>query len=94
MYTTIKDHCKILNLLKSKLNEDLELKYKGKRIIFFPKSIDDYNTLKNEITASIAEFHTYTPVENKKPKKVLKGLPPNISSDEILQRLFRKMYLC
>ena len=39
------------------------------------------------MTASKAEFHTYTPIENKKPKIVLKGLPPNISSDEILSSL-------
>ena len=90
IYSFLKEHRKTIIELQTKLKEQMELKVKRNRIVFYTKTIDDYNVLKAEITKSNLEYHTYTLPAEKQLKLLIKGLPPNITENEIIEELKSK----
>lgn len=52
--------------------------------------MEDYSELKKEITANGGEFHTYTPENEKQPRLVLKGLPPDVLTEDIKEDLVKE----
>lgn len=90
MYSYINDHNKGLQALKAKLKDEVDLKYKGNKIIFLTKNMEDYNTVQAEISKANLEYHTYTPEEKRAPRMVLKHIPPNVTPEEIKEDLATK----
>lgn len=90
VYNYIQDHVSSVNKIRAKLTDDIAIKYKGNRIILQTYNKEDYSTVKQIITDSKMEYHTYTPKEDKDHKLVLKNLPPSISVDEIKTDLINK----
>ena len=71
--------------MQSKLKDDIDVRFKGNRIIMYTKSMEDYDVLEKEIKDSYVEYHTYTKNECKQIKMVIKGLPPMFHAMKLLR---------
>lgn len=84
LYTPITNFNATMNHnIKPILKSEFFVKNKRDRVIFFTTSKEDHNSLKALFRSQGLEFHTYTLKDERKPCLVLKGLPSNISPDEI-----------
>lgn len=79
-YNTIKQ-------LKEKLNDNLLVKYKGKKYNLITTNINDYQTVLNFAKENKEQYHTYTIPSSKPIKFILKNLPPEITADQIKEDL-------
>ena len=90
IYNNIDNHVQTLSQMKEDLTDEITLKCKSNRIIFYTKNVQDYKKMKEKITAAQVQYHTYS-LDNEKPvTTILKGLPSNITVEEILQDLAEK----
>jgi hypothetical protein len=65
-------------------------KSKQNRLLLYTKTESDYEILLGEIQKAKLEYHTY-PLPNKhQPKITLKGIPPNVSVDEMKEELTQR----
>jgi Zinc knuckle len=90
LYHFVDKHTKTFNELRSSLEKDFELKYKGDRVIIKPSCKPDYDKIIAALNTSGLEYHTYTPQEDKELRVVVKNIPPNVTTEEILQDLNSK----
>lgn len=89
-YTYFDNHLKTISELEKNLNEEIELKFKGKRIIILTKNLIDYKYVKNQLDESNIQYTTKTPQSEREVKLVIRHLPPNISSTEVEEDLKSK----
>lgn len=87
VYSYVQNHTKTLKAIRTSLKEDFHIRTKKDRIIIYTNNLDDYKKMLEEIEKSKAGFHTYTLPSEKVVKLVIKGLPPNINSEEIHEEL-------
>lgn len=90
IYNNIENHVKTLNEMKKDLTDEISLKCKSNRIIIYTKNIQDYNKMREKIAAAQVQYHTYSLDSEKPITTILKGLPNNITIEEILQDLAEK----
>lgn len=90
IYSVIENHTDDIRKFKDSLKGELEIKYKYNRIIFKPSNMEDYKTIINNLDAVKAEYHTYTPQEERPLKVVLKNIPPNVTEEEVKVDLIQK----
>ena len=91
VYSNVKNHTETLNKLQALLKNPMTVKCKNNRVIFYTQTVEDYQALKNEISNSDVEYHTYSLSSDKEHKLVLKGLPVNVTDEEIMNDLESKM---
>lgn len=90
VYSYFDHHVRSISNLQKNLNEELDLKYKGRRIIILTKNLIDYNYVRKELEEAKIQFTTKTPSCDRELKLVIRNLPPNISTDEIMIDLKEK----
>lgn len=90
VYSYFDNHVKTLKNLQRDLNEDIDLKFKGKRLIVLTKNVADYNAVRKELDERKIQYSTKTPVTEREPKLVIQNLPPNITKEEIIDDLKEK----
>lgn len=89
LYHYIVQHTHALNTLRKSLTEDIDIIYKGDRLIIKSKNKNDYNTILEALNKEELEYHTYTPKSEKELRMVLKNIPPNLTTSEIQEDLQR-----
>ncbi|KAI5756193.1 hypothetical protein M8J77_022884 [Diaphorina citri] len=81
----------IKNRIKKVCNTTPQLKYvgnqSGKKISIHCFDLEDYNHLNNHLKEHAFSFHTFTLPKDKQLSAVLKGLPPDITKEEILEEI-------
>ena len=87
VYSHVQEHMKTLNLIKENMKSDFDIKAKNNRIIVYTKNEEDYNTFLKETKVAKVDYHTYTFPNKKIIKSILKGVPANVSTDEIYEDL-------
>ena len=90
VYSYVKGHTETLKKLQALLKNPLSIKSKNNRTILYTQTLDDYKIVKKEISESNVEYHTYSIEADKELKLVLKGLPPNVTIEEITEDLQSK----
>lgn len=80
--SSLTKHKEVVNKLKLSVSE-LNIKYAGNKTIFYVYNSEDFDTIKNELKILKLNFHTYTPKHEIKPKVVLKGMPPDYTTEDI-----------
>jgi hypothetical protein len=75
------------NALKRFLTNPIEIKAKQNKLIPYAKTEPDYELLLREIQQAKIAYHTYQLPHQKQPRVTLKGLPPNIPTEEITAEL-------
>lgn len=90
VYSYFDNHVSTITNLERNMNEELDLKFKGRRIIILTKNIMDYNYVKNQLDEAQIQYTTKTPSNERELKLVIRNLPPNITTDEIKDDLKRK----
>lgn len=90
VYSYFKEHVKAVKELQKNLNEDVDLKYKGKKIIILTKTVADHTYVRKELEEADLPFTTRTPLTERELKLVIRNLPPNITADEVKNDLIEK----
>ena len=65
----------------------MEIKTKPNRLLIYTKTPQDYNIVLNEIKTANLEYHTYPLPESRQSRLVLKGIPPNVPTQDIQEAL-------
>lgn len=89
-YNYFENHVKTISELEKRLNEELTLKFKGKRIIILTSNLIDYNYVKGQLDESNIQYTTKTPLNERELKLIIRNLPPNITPVEIEEDLKSK----
>ena len=87
IYTYIQEHVETLKDMEKDLKEGLDLRCKNNRIILYTKNEEDYKTVFDKVKAAGVNFHTYTLEKNRPVSSILKGIPPNVTTEEIKKDL-------
>lgn len=87
IYTQIKDHVKTLKEMTNGLIENLNIKSKRNRLLLYTYTLEDYNQVKEILIATNTQFHTYTVQDRSQITSILKGLPANITPEDIKEDL-------
>lgn len=90
VYSYIQNHVSTIKSIQTNLNEELELKFKGNRIIILTKNILDFNHVRKELDESNIQYSTKTPPNERELKLIIRNLPPNLSTQEIMDDLKSK----
>ena len=77
----------VLPLLKPLLLADSRLIYRSSRVTVRPTSLAEYKAILSAAATHHLEFYTHNPVVSHAAKSVLRGLPADTSSDDILREL-------
>lgn len=89
-YNYFDNHLATISDMQKNLNEEIDLKFKGKRIIILTKNLIDYKYVKNQLDESNIEYSTKTPVSEREVKLIIRHLPPNITTREVEKDLKSK----
>jgi hypothetical protein len=65
----------------------IEIKAKQNKLVLYAKTESDYELPLREIQQAKIAYHTYQLPQLKQPRVTLKGLPPNIPTEEITAEL-------
>ena len=90
VYSHIKNHTETLKNIQGLIKNQLSVKCKNNRVIFFTQTVEDYEKIKSEIAKSETEYHTYSLSSDKETRMVLKGIASNVTDQEILEDLQNK----
>lgn len=77
------NYTSIISNLNKNLSENINIKYKKHKTIFITYNNSDFQKVQEELKKHKIEFHTYTPESDIKPKYLLRGIPPNMDTEEI-----------
>ena len=77
----------VLPTIKPLLHKDSRLVYRSSKITVRASSLDEYNAILRAAAAHHLDFYTHNPVISNVSKSVLRGLPVDTSSDDILDAL-------
>ena len=90
IYSYLSNHSQTLKGLNDKLSCPVVVKTKPNRLLLYTKTVPDYELLLREIKTADLAYHTY-PLPNKhQPRVALKGIPPNVSLEEITEELSQR----
>lgn len=84
-------HSTFINSINSKLTNNVKIKTNKNMYILYTNNINDYDVLLNILKEKKIEHYTHTPKTRKPVKMVLKGLPYNITIDEVKHCLEEKI---
>jgi hypothetical protein len=87
IYSYLNNHTQILKQLHEKMTSPIEIKAKQNKLVLYAKTESDYELLLREIQQAKIAYHTYQLPHLKQPRVTLKGLPPNIPTEEIRAEL-------
>lgn len=87
LYSFLSNHTQTLKSLNDKLTSPVEIKTKTNRFLLYIQTEKDYETLLREVKQANLAYHTYPLPQTQQPRLVLKGLPPNITIEEIREDL-------
>lgn len=90
VYSYFENHSETIKQIKSCLKNEIDIKFKGNRILIFPKSSEDHKIICELLKSNDIEFHSYTLPADKVLRLVLKNVSPNVSTDEITEDLERQ----
>lgn len=90
VHSFVNNHMKTLNEIKKDMKEDFDIKSKANRIIIKTKNLSDYNVMLKKVSESKVDYHTYSLPSEKTLKLVLKGIAPNVPSEDIKNNLVEK----
>jgi hypothetical protein len=68
----------------------MEVKTKPNRLLLYTKTGSDYELLLREIQAAKLEYHTYPLPNKQQPNITLKGIPPNVPVEDIMDELTQR----
>lgn len=83
IHSWVKNHTKTMENLKKDLKEDFLVVTRRDRIIVKTQNEEDYNKVLEAVKSAKIECHTFSLPGTASLKLILKGLPPNITTDEI-----------
>lgn len=92
LHSWIKNHAQTMETLKKDLKEDFLVVTKRDRIIIKTLNVEDYNKVLDTVKSSKIECHTFNLPGTSPLKLILKGLPPNISPEEIKEDLISRNF--
>lgn len=87
VYSYLKEHMATMKQFKSQLSGEISVKMRGSRMIIYTENVSDYQKVLQKVKESKIDFHTYTLENKKQVTSILKGLPTNISPEEIKEEL-------
>jgi hypothetical protein len=87
LYSHLTNHSQTLKTLKDKLNSPVEIKTKTDRLLLYIKTVNDYELVLHEIKTAKLAYHTYQLPNKQKPRLTLKGIPPNVETEDITAEL-------
>jgi hypothetical protein len=90
LYSYLTNHSQILKTLNEKLNSPVEIKTKTNRLLLYTKTVTDYELVLHEIKTAKLAYHTYPLPNKQKPRLTLKGIPPNVETEEITEELTQR----
>jgi hypothetical protein len=83
LYSYLNNHSQTLKTLNDKLSKQIDIKTKTNRLLLLTKTVQDYEILLREIKTANLAYHTYPLPNAHQPRVALKGIPPNVTIDEI-----------
>lgn len=83
IHSWVKNHSETMANLKKHMKEDFLVLTRRDRIIIKTKNVEDYNTVLEDVKSAKIECHTFNLPGTSPLKVILKGLPPNITTEEI-----------
>jgi hypothetical protein len=83
IYSYLSNHTQSLKSLNEKLSHSIDIKTKQNRLLLFTKTEPDYEVLLREIQQAKLAYYSYPLPQTRQPRVTLKGLPPNVTTEEI-----------